>query len=328
MIVIGSNSFSGSHFVDYGLEQGMDIVGISRSSEPSPVFLPYKWRKGAGGGSFRFYPYDINLHLDEIMALVHDFKPEFVVNFSAQSMVGQSWDRPGDWFNTNVLSTVSLHDRLRKCGFIKKYVHISTPEVYGSCQGVVAENTVYNPSTPYAVSRAAADMSLMTFFRNYNFPVVFTRAANVYGPGQQLYRIIPRAVLFFLTGRVLELHGGGVSVRSFIHIGDVVRGTMSVMRNGTPGEIYHLSTTETISIRGLVEKVAGVMKVSFEECVDIAPERPGKDAAYLLDSGKMNREFDWTAQVSLDEGIGQVVKWVEDNLNEIEQQPLDYIHKA
>lgn len=327
ILVIGSNSFSGSHFVNAALEQDFTVCGVSRSGEPCSVFLPYKWQDQERNEKFKFFQYDLNHDLEKIMELVTDFQPDYIVNFAAQSMVGQSWENPEDWFKTNVLSMVNFHDRLRECSFLKKYVHISTPEVYGSCKGVIQENCIYSPSTPYAVSRAAADMSLMTFFENYNFPVVFTRAANVYGPGQQLYRIIPRAVLFFKTGRKLQLHGGGASVRSFIHINDVVNGTIKAMIDGSPGEIYHFSTRQNISIRSLVEKIADIMAVDFNELVQVAEERPGKDAAYLLDSGKAKQMLDWECKYTLDDGIRQVVSWVEDNLAEILKQPLDYIHK-
>ena len=95
----------------------------------------------------------------------------------------------------------------------------------------------------------------MTFFKNYQFPVVFTRAANVYGPGQQLYRIIPRTIFFIKLGRKLQLHGGGRSVRSFIHARDVAEGTLRVARQAPPGETYHFSTDLYLSIRELVERI-------------------------------------------------------------------------
>ncbi|MDM8536548.1 GDP-mannose 4,6-dehydratase [Desulfobacterales bacterium HSG17] len=328
IIVLGSNSFSGSHFIDIALEQGFDVAGISRSKEAEQFFLPYKWHGKTEYENFRFFQYDLNHDLEKIMALVQDFKPEYIVNFAAQSMVGQSWERPEDWFKTNVVSTINFHDRLRTYSFIEKYVHISTPEVYGACEGLIKENTIYNPSTPYAVSRASADMSLMSFLKNYDFPVVFIRAANVYGPGQQLYRIIPRAILFFKTDRKLQLHGGGASIRSFIDIKDVVHGTIKAMRNGKPGEIFHFATSENNSIRSLVEKIADIMDIDFNEYVQIAEERPGKDAAYLLDSSKAKKELGWKDKLSLDDGIKQVVSWVEENLNELLKQPLDYIHKS
>lgn len=322
--IIGSNSFSGAHFVDYAMDKVAKIIGISRSPEPSPVFLPYKKKLAS---SFRFYKLDLNHNLDEIMKIIQDFQPEYVVNFAAQGMVAESWQYPEHWFQTNVVATVKLHDRLRRCKFLKKYVHISTPEVYGSCEGLVRENTNYNPSTPYAVSRAAADMSLKTFFDVYDFPVVFTRAANVYGPGQQLYRIIPRAILYFMLGKKLQLHGGGHSVRSFIHIRDVADGTLRAAQMGSPGEIYHLSTTRNISIRSLVQMIAEQMKLSFEDNIEDVGERMGKDTAYLFDSAKARETLGWKDQISLEQGIEKTIAWVKDNLKELKKQPFDYIHK-
>ena len=322
--VLGSNSFSGSHFVDFALEQGSEVIGMSRSPEPHPVFLPYKKK---GNALFRFYQLDLNRDLAAIMQIVEEFRPDYIVNFAAQSMVAESWQNPEHWFQTNVVATIKFHDRLRNCDFLKKYVHISTPEVYGPLEGSVRENTNYNPSTPYAVSRAAADMSLMTFYKAYNFPVVFTRAANVYGPGQQLYRIIPRTILFFLVGRKLQLHGGGHSVRSFIHIRDVADGTLRVARESLLGDIYHFSTPRNVSIRSLVEMIAKQLNVSFEEHVEVVEERLGKDAAYFLDSTKAREKLGWKDQISLEQGIEETIGWVRDNLDEIRKQPLDYIHK-
>ncbi len=324
IVVIGSNSFSGASFVDYVLGEGLETIGISRSPEPNPVFLPYRQRQSA---PFRFYQLDLNHDLTEIMERINAFQPDYVVNFAAQSMVAESWQHPEHWFQTNAVATVKFHDQLRCAEYLKKYVHISTPEVYGTCEGLVKENTDYNPSTPYAVSRAAADMSLTSFCRAYEFRAAFTRAANVYGPGQQLYRIIPRTILFFLMGRTLQLHGGGHSVRSFIHIRDVADGTLRVARQAKPGEIYHFSTTRNISIRALVEMIAAQLSVSFSDHVEVVGERLGKDAAYLLDSTKAKEQLGWQDRISLEQGIEETIAWVKDNLEEIKKEPFNYIHK-
>jgi dTDP-glucose 4,6-dehydratase len=324
IIVIGSNSFSGASFVPFTIDAGFEVVGVSRSEEPNPVFLPYKY----SGGDIEFHQLDLNHDLDKIMVLINAKKPEYVVNFSAQSMVAQSWDHPDHWFKTNVVSTIQFHDQLRHCDFLKKYVHISTPEVYGSCEGYIKESNSYYPSTPYAVSRAAADMSLHTFFNSYKFPVVFTRAANVYGPGQQLYRIIPRTILFIKMGKRLQLHGGGSSERSFIHMRDVSDATLRIMKEGSSGETFHIATNESITIRSLVELICDLMGVRFEDYVDVAEERLGKDSAYFLDSSKVRNTLDWQDQVSLKDGVLSVLQWIEKNLDILKQQPFDYIHKA
>jgi len=324
ILIIGSNSFSGASFADFALQQGFRVLGASRSAEPIDAFLPYKWHHHA---NFKFYQFDLNKHLSEITELMNEVKPSYVINFAAQSMVGESWQNPGDWFMTNVVSTVKFHDVLRKFDFLKRYVHVSTPEVYGSCSGFVDEEHPFNPSTPYAVSRAAADLSLRTFRATYNFPVVTTRAANVYGPGQQLYRIIPRTILFILLGKKLQLHGGGVSTRSFIHMRDVCNATYKIMCNGKDGETYHISTNEVISIRDLVERICVKMDVSFDEHVEVVGERAGKDFAYHLDSSKIRRQHDWQDYVALDQGIDECIGWIKTNFDVLKASNYDYIHK-
>ena len=324
-LVLGSNSFSGATFVDYLAEKGHDVVATSRSDEPHEALLPYKWQKRPG--TVRFKRVDINHALDALGALIRRERFTHVVNFAAQSMVGQSWDHPDDWMMTNVVSTVRLHVLLRDLDFLDRYVHVTTPEVYGSTDGWVGENTPFNPSTPYAVSRAAGDMSLKTFVDAFNLPAVSTRAANVYGPGQQLYRIIPRTVLAAMTGQKLKLDGGGVSVRVFIHMRDVSDATLKIALHGKLGETYHISGYELVSIRKLVEIILGKLGKKFDECVELGPERAGKDAAYMLDSAKLRKELGWKDEVSLEAGIDSVIDWAKRFENELSTLPSSYTHK-
>lgn len=324
VVVIGSNSFSGAYFCSYALRQGADVIGMSRSVEPHRSLLPYRWENDS---RFRFMQLDLNHDLNAIMEVIKREKPSVVINFAAQSMVAQSWENPDHWFMTNVVSTVRLHDRLRHCDFLDRYVHVTTPEVYGSTQGFIREDAPFNPSTPYAVSRAAADMSLQTFHSVYDFPVVSTRAANVYGPGQQLYRIVPRTMLYIRLGKKLSLHGGGVSRRSFIHMEDVSSATWKIMTDGKPGSTYHISTNEIVSIRNLVERICTKLGANFEECVEVGAERPGKDAAYQLDSSLLRTELSWQDEVSLDQGIEACAEWLNANLGDLKKQSFDYEHK-
>jgi dTDP-glucose 4,6-dehydratase len=328
IFVLGSNSFSGASFVAYALEQEANVFGVSRSPEPHSAFLPYQWQPAAPWTrNFRFAQFDLNKDIGSIAEAIETFRPDYVVNFAAQSMVAESWLHPEDWYQTNVLANVRLHEKIRKFDCIKRYVHISTPEVYGSCCGNVTETAPFNPSTPYAASRAACDLHLMTFFRNYRFPVVFTRAANVFGPGQQLYRIIPRTILFIKLGRKIQLHGGGRSVRSFIHIRDVADGTLRAARHAPLGEAYHFSTSRVVSIRELVGMICRRLGVDFEASVEVVGERLGKDAAYLLDSTKARSTLGWQDRFSLEQGIDETVAWISRNLEVLRQQPFDYIHK-
>jgi dTDP-glucose 4,6-dehydratase len=324
-VVLGSNSFSGAHFVDHVLHHGAEVLGISRSPEPNAVFLPYRWQERPA--RFHFERGDLNHNLPAIVARIREFAPEYVVNFSAQGMVAESWLRPEHWFQTNVVAQVSLHNELRKLPFVRRYVHVSTPEVYGSCEGNVTEDHVFNPSTPYAVSRAACDLSLRTFAQTYGFPVVTTRAANVYGPGQQLYRIIPRTILSLRLGRKIPLHGGGASVRSFIHIRDVAEGTRLAALHGETGECFHLATPHSLSIRQLVEQICQRMGVAFEDAVEIVGERPGKDRAYLLDTKAARTRLGWSDTIPLAQGVEETLAWVDRHLDVLKQEPAEYVHK-
>jgi dTDP-glucose 4,6-dehydratase len=325
--VIGSNSFSGASFVCHCLTQGLEVIGASRSVEPAGCFLPYRWLPSAQQGGFRFVHADLNHDLDPLMAALDEFQPAAVVNFAAQGMVAQSWLQPAHWYQTNVVGNVLFHDRLRRANWLKRYIHVGTPEVYGSTTGVIDESAPFNPSTPYAASRAACDLHLRTFLHQYNFPVCWTRAANVYGPGQQLYRIIPRTILSIRLGQKLQLHGGGHSVRSFIHIDDVATATLAVARQAPAGQCYHLSTARFITIRELVEMICRMTNANFAKVAEVTADRPGKDAAYQLDSTRARQELHWSDHVALEKGVSDTIAWVDQHLDELRRQPPDYIHK-
>lgn len=326
VLVIGSNSFSGASFCGWLMDQGVDVFGVSRSVQPADVMLPYRW--GPKSGRFDFQIIDINHDLDALDALVRKQRFPIIFNFAAQSMVGESWDKPDDWMRTNVVSAARLAERLRHIDFLDRYVHITTPEVYGSTDGWISEDTPVNPSTPYAVSRAAGDMLFKIYRETFGLPVVATRAANVYGPGQQLFRIIPRTIYFLMTGKPLQLHGGGVSTRSFIHMDDVSAATWSIAQHAPIGETYHISTDRIVSIRELVKIICARLGKSFHHCVEVVGERLGKDSAYWLNSRKIRENLGWQDQISLEVGIDQTISWVQSNLSALQQQPANYIHKS
>ncbi|MCP5468958.1 MAG: GDP-mannose 4,6-dehydratase [Chlamydiales bacterium] len=325
VLVIGSNSFSGSDFVDLLLEEGKyEVVGISRSLEKKNLFLPYKKRNQE---HFKFVQIDLNRDLEKLDQLLEEFRPEYVVNFAAQSEVAPSWRYPHHWFQTNAVSVTSLANLLKDKTFLKKYVHISSPEVYGTCEGFIKEETPVNPSTPYAASKAAGDLSLFTFVKNFNFPMVMIRATNVYGPSQQLFKIIPRSAIYMKQGKKIPLHGGGKAVKSYIHIRDVSKGELLAMEHGKVGEIYHLSPDTGVAVCDVVHTIAEKLGLSFEETTEVVEERLGQDKAYTIDSSKARKELGWKPEISLDEGIKQTIDWVQDHFKEIEEQPLEYLHK-
>lgn len=325
ILIIGSNSFSGSDFIDLLLEDSRnEVVGISRSPEKSSLFLPYKHRQSP---EFKFYRMDLNQDMGNILQLCDSLKPQYVVNFAAQSEVAPSWTHPEHWFQTNVVSLAILGNYLKDQTWLRRYLHISSPEVYGTCRGMVREDTPLNPSTPYAASKAAADLFLFTLVRNFEFPLIMIRATNVYGAYQQLFKIIPRSVIFLKSGRVIQLHGGGVAVKSYIHIRDVSRGELAALEKGEPGKIFHLSPDRGYAVREVVSTLCDIMGRDLGLSTETVAERLGQDAAYVIDSSRSREELGWSPVVSLKEGLSGVVRWVEDNWDAIQREPLEYVHK-
>jgi dTDP-glucose 4,6-dehydratase len=326
LAVLGANSFAGAGLVDLALDRGHDVLGISRSPEKPACFLPYKANPRAA--SYRFLQLDLNHDMARIREALDEFAPEFVVDLAGQAMVAESWAHPEQWYATNILAKVVLHDFLRTRPWLRKYVKGSTPEVYGSTAHLVREDQPYAPSTPYAVSHAAIDLSLAAFFRQYAFPIVFTRFANFYGAGQQLYRIVPRTILSALSGRKLPLHGGGSSVRAFIHGRDVAEGLLAALDKGEPGQTYHFSPSDFHSIREVVEAICTELDIPFEQVAERAPERPGKDQAYLMAADKARAELGWKPEVTFAAGIRDTIRWVKEHFEELRRLPWEYEHKA
>lgn len=324
--VIGSNSFSGSDFIDLLLDDKKnEVIGISRSPEKGALVLPYKKRHEA---NFRFYQMDLNKDILQIIELLDTFEPDYIVNFAAQSEVAPSWEHPEQWFQTNVVALAKLTNALKGRDYLKRYVHISSPEVYGTCEGRITESAPVNPSTPYAASKASADLFLFTLFKNFKFPLVMIRSTNVYGAHQQLFKIIPRSIINIKSGKTIELHGGGQAVKSYIHIRDISRGELAAMEKGRPGEIYHLSPDHGIAVKDVVRIICDKMGVAFEKATKMVEERLGQDAAYVIDSSKARQEFGWKPKITIDDGIDKCIKWINDNWDTIESLPLEYEHKA
>jgi dTDP-glucose 4,6-dehydratase len=243
-------------------------------------------------------------------------------------MVAQSWEIPEHWYQTNVVALARLVKELEALPTLERYVHVTTPEVYGSTTDWVSENQGFAPSTPYAISRAAGDWHLLAMHKARHFPVVFTRAANVYGPGQRLYRIVPKATLYARLGKKLPLDGGGVSRRSFVHVDDVAAATLLIAQRGAVGSTYHISTDELLSIRDLVAKVfeiAGVADPARQ--VAEVDERLGKDLGYFLDSTRLRNDLGWKPRVDLKNGIKGVVSWVDANIDRLKDVQSEYVHK-
>lgn len=286
ILVLGASSFSGGWFVDVARKAGHDVVGLSR---PQWDLL------GNGSGApFRYVRSGYTR----------------VVNYAAVNVVPDSWKRAPTYYETNIAGVARLAEVLEEAPGLERFVQVSTPEVYGSTGAFLKEGAPFNPSTPYAISRAAADWHLRLLHQEWGFPVCFTRTVNVYGERQQPYRIIPKAARCALSGTKLPLEGGGVSTRSFIHAEDAARATLRVLEDGRPGEDYHVAHPAQTSIRSLVEAVCYKLGFDPKDVIEIVPERVGKDMNYQLDDSKIRTELGWRETISLSDGVDRTLDWV------------------
>jgi dTDP-glucose 4,6-dehydratase len=171
------------------------------------------------------------------------------------------------------------------------------------------------------------EVKSFTLFKNFRFPLIMIRSTNVYGAHQQLFKIIPRSVIYLKTGKKIPLHGGGVAVKSYIHIRDVSREELAAMEAGEPGSIYHLSPDQGYAVREVVQRICSLMGCDFEASTIVVGERLGQDAAYVIDSTRARRELGWSPSVNLEQGLIGVTGWIEGNWPEIQRRSLDYVHK-
>ncbi len=321
--IIGINSFIGSSLASYLVKNNLkkNIYGCSRQKLNSKILKKFK-------NNIIFHKFDLNHDVKKLIKKLEIIKPHTIINFAAQSIVEESWKFPKDWFNTNLISNIELLEYLKNTKYLKKYIYSSTPEVYGSTKKKISENFNYFPNTPYATSKAAIDMLLKNYYDQYNFPVIWTRIANIYGPGQQTFKIIPKSILSIKKKVKIPLHGGGASKRCFIYSDDVSEALFKIHKKGKIGNIYHISNNKQITIKQLVKTISRLMNKNFNQISKISKkDRPGKDLVYYMSSRKLKSSLKWKSKFNLQDGIKQTINWIDKNYYYLNKSKLKYEHK-
>ncbi len=326
-LITGGNGVFGIHTALHLLE-AMDpekVICVGRNVErPEPFTL------GLGNGDKRYKYYQVHLvyELDRFFEILDEEKPDVIINFAALSEVATSFRQAWRYYETNVTSLVKMTDFLMKRDYLKRFVHIGSSEVYGSVETPAREDNPLIPSSPYAVSKAAGDMHLISISNVLKFPMNILRPSNCYGPGQLLYRILPKAVLCGLTKRKLPLEGGGRAMKSYMHAKDLARGIQAVIEKASLGRLYNLGPKDPVSIRSLVEITARRVGVPFEQLCTIVPDRPGQDLCYWLDSSVLKKETGWDLTIDLETGIDSMIEWGRKYLPQIQNLSDRYQFQA
>ncbi len=240
-------------------------------------------------------------------------KFEYVVNFAAETHVDRSLYDPGLFLKTNVGGTQLLLNEALKSGVLK-FLHVSTDEVYGSLgtDGSFDEASPLSPNSPYAASKASADLICRSYFKTFDMPVVIARASNNYGPCQFPEKLIPFFITKALGDESLPLYGDGLNVRDWLFVEDCCRGILTVLENGGDGEVYNtggqceMTNLEiTRMILDILGKPASLIK--FVE------DRPAHDRRYALDNGKIERELAWRPKIEFADGLKKTIDWYDGN---------------
>ena len=270
--------------------------------------------------------------LDRVFA---QYQPDAVMHLAAESHVDRSIDGPGEFITTNINGTFTLLEAARgywsalpedrRAAF--RFHHVSTDEVYGDLHGtddLFTETTPYAPSSPYSASKAASDHLVRAWQRTYGLPALITNCSNNYGPYHFPEKLIPHMILNALAGKPLPVYGDGSQIRDWLYVEDHARALITVITTGQVGETYNIgghneqkNLQVVRTICALLEELAADRKPAgtarYEDLITFVKDRPGHDARYAIDAGKIERELGWTPRETFDSGLRKTVQWYLDN---------------
>ncbi|MFJ3233530.1 dTDP-glucose 4,6-dehydratase [Streptomyces sp. NPDC086787] len=237
---------------------------------------------------------------------------DVVVHFAAESHVDRSIDGADPFVHTNVLGTQVLLDAAHRHG-VGRFVHVSTDEVYGSIdEGSWTEGWPLAPNSPYAASKAAADLLALACHRTHGLDVVVTRCTNNYGPHQFPEKVVPLFITSLLDGRDVPLYGDGRNSRDWLHVSDHCRAIDLVLHGGRPGEVYHIGGGTELTNHKLTGLLLDAVGADWDRVQHVA-DRPGHDLRYSLDDSKIREELGYVPRVSFAEGLAATVAWYRAN---------------
>ncbi len=313
ILVTGFMGFIGSHFVKNMLNNtDWDIVGINRNSNQKNL---RRLEDVLDNQRIQLIYGDITEH-DDISGLCEDI--DYVVNFAAKTFVDYSIRDPKPFIESNILGTFNLLEEIRRYkSTIKRYIQVSTDEVYGAIlQGSYKEDARLNPTNPYSASKAGADMLCISYFNTYNLPIVITRTENNYGPFQHPQKALPKFVKCAINDQPLPIYGDGEHRRMWLHVRDHCNAIKHLLTSDKAknGEIYHVAGEQELTNNQLAHKILKILGKPLDmiKYIDDYNIRPGHDRRYALNTEKL-KATGWKPDWSLDAGLKETVEWYKNN---------------
>ena len=232
---------------------------------------------------------------------------DVVVNFAAESHVDRSISNARPFIDSNILGVFTLLETIKKTK--KKLIHISTDEVYGSLySGSAREETRLNPSSPYAASKASAELLIQSYITTYECDAIITRCTNNYGPKQFPEKLIPKAIILALNNKKIPIYGSGKNIRDWIFVGDHCDAIIDVLLEGKSGESYNISAGNEIDNITIIKKILTIIGKPLENVVFVE-DRPGHDFRYSVDSSKIKNVLGWSQKINFEEGLSKTIEW-------------------
>lgn len=264
-----------------------------------------------------------------VQSLFEEYQPDAVMHLAAESHVDRSITGSDAFIQTNIVGTHVMLEAARaywsslpeERSNAFRFLHVSTDEVYGSLgsDGLFAETTAYDPSSPYSASKAAADHLALSWHRTYGLPVVLSNCSNNYGPFHFPEKLIPLMILNALEYKALPVYGDGSNVRDWLYVDDHVRALQLILERGRPGEKYNVGGRNEATNLSIVERICDLIDEAApserprRELISFVPDRPGHDKRYAIDATKLENELGWRANETLDTGLARTVAWYLDN---------------
>ena len=314
IIVTGGAGFIGSNFIFYLQNKHPDyrIVCVDKLTYAGNLST---LDAAMANPNFRFVKLDI-CHRDGIYKLFEEEQPHMVVNFAAESHVDRSIEDPGVFLRTNILGTQVLLDACRRYG-IRRFHQVSTDEVYGDLpldrpELSFTEHSPLRPSSPYAASKAAADLLALSYHRTYGLPVSISRSSNNYGAYQFPEKLIPLMIVNALSDKPLPVYGKGENVRDWLYVEDHCKAIDLILHRGGVGEVYNIgghNEMRNIDIVRLICKALG----KPESLITFVTDRMGHDLRYTMDPTKIHRELGWLPETKFDSGLEKTIAWYLEN---------------
>lgn len=310
LLVTGGAGFIGSNFIRHMLEKYADCEVLNLDKLTYAGNLD-NLKDVSSISRYSFVRGDI-----ADRGLVHDILNrgfDVVVNFAAESHVDRSILDSSPFVQTNVQGTQALLEEIKQHP-VKLFIQVSTDEVYGSVEGAIesTEEVLLLPNSPYAASKAAADLLCRAYHQTYGLPIIITRCSNNYGPFQFPEKLIPLVVTNALEDKEIPVYGDGLNVRDWIHVEDHCLALDCVIQAGRPGEIYNVGAGNERTNLELVRKILGIMRKP-ESLIKFVSDRPGHDRRYALETKKIMRELGWKPIHSFDEALARTVIWYTQN---------------